>query len=255
MKSIRYYSHIFLATILLLAGSVLMAQDEESEMQEQKALQEEQMKRQKEIQEEQMKRQKALREEQMKRQKEIQIGERKRQKEIQEEEMRIRKEMLEEQREQMKQMEQQHADQMRDMEFRARESSRARWSIPSSGVFPEGEYLIGTYGHGNQSQLTLRKNFRGTSNTSKGDFEVEESIQHFRCQISGSVRSGEIFIGIEYPDGKTFKELVINPSADINFSQTISIKEGEEKKYTGSWSYMIKAKEAEGSYTVQIITH
>jgi len=30
-------------------------------------------------------------------------------------------------------------------------------------------------------------------------------------------------------DGKTFKELVINSSADINFSQSVSIKEGEEK--------------------------
>jgi hypothetical protein len=84
---------------------------------------------------------------------------------------------------------------------------------------------------------------------------VEKDISHFRCQINGSVRSGEILIGIEYPDGKTFKELVINPSADINFSQAISIKEGEEKKYAGSWSYVIKADEAEGNYSVQIITH
>lgn len=233
MKSIRYYSHILLATIILLTGSALMAQDEESEMKKQKAIQEEEIKRQKEIQVEEMRRQN----------------------EIQEEEMRIRKEMLEEQREQMKQMEQQYDDQMRDMEFRARESSRARSVIRSSGVNPEGVYLIESFGQDNQSQLTLRKNFRGTSTTSKGEFEVEKQIKHFRCQISGSVRSGEIFIGIEYPDGKTFKELVINPSADINYSQAISIKEGEEKKYTGSWSYMIKAKEAEGSYMVQIMTH
>lgn len=233
MKSIRYYSHILLATIILLTGSALMAQDEESEMKKQKAIQEEEIKRQKEIQVEEMRRQN----------------------EIQEEEMRIRKEMLEEQREQMKQMEQQYDDQIRDMDFRARESSRTRSVIRSSGVNPEGVYLIESFGQDNQSQLTLRKNFRGTSTTSKGEFEVEKQIKHFRCQISGSVRSGEIFIGIEYPDGKTFKELVINPSADINYSQAISIKEGEEKKYTGSWSYMIKAKEAEGSYMVQIMTH
>ena len=73
--------------------------------------------------------------------------------------------------------------------------------------------------------------------------------------ISGSVGSGEIFIGIEYPDGKTFKELVINASADINFSQSISVKEEDEKKYVGSWNYVIKADEAEGNYMVQIMTH
>ena len=161
MKSIRYYSHILLATIILMTCSALMAQDEESEMKKQKAIQEEEIKRQKEIQ----------------------VWEMRRQKEIQEEEMRIRKEMLEEQREQMKQMEQQHDDQMRDMEFRARESSRARSVIRSSGVNPEGVYLIESFGQDNQSQLTLRKNFRGTSTTSKGEFEVEKQIKHFRCLI------------------------------------------------------------------------
>jgi hypothetical protein len=242
MKSIEKYIYIILTAIIFLHGSALMAQDEESEMKKQKAISEEQMKKQQAIQEEELRRQQAIQEQL------------RRQKEIQENEMRIRKEMLEEQREEMKQMEQQHADQMRDMEFRARESSRARWSLPSSGVYPEGEYLIGAYGNRNQSQLTLRKNFRGTSNTSKGEFEVEKDIRQFRCQISGSVKSGEIFIGTEYPNGKTFKELVINPSADINFSQSISIKEGEEKKYAGVWSYVIKTEEAEGNYMLQIMT-
>jgi len=220
MKSIRKYCNIFLATIILLTGSALMAQEEE-------------MMRQKEIQEEEMMRQK----------------------EIQEEEMRARKEMLEEQQEQMRQMEHNYANQVFQMERQGQENNWARPMVRSSGVFPDGEYLIETYGQGNQSQLTLRKNFRGTTNTAKGEFEVESNIRHLRCQISGSVKSGKIFIGIEYPNEKTFKELVINSSADINFKQSISIKEGEEKKYSGSWSYVIKAEKAEGNYMLQIMTN
>lgn len=253
----RYYIHLLFATIILLAGSAVLAQDKEHEMKKQKEIRGNEMSEQKAIQEEEMRRQKAIQEEEMRRQKAIQEEEMRRQEALQEqeEEMRIRKEMLAEQREQMRQMEQQHADQLRDMEIQARESSRARSMVRSSGVYPEGDYFIGTYGQGSQSQLILRKNFRGTSDTSKGEFEVERDIRHFRCQISGSVKSGEIFIGIEYPNGNTFKELVINPSADINFSQSISIKEGDEKKYSGSWSYVIKTDEAEGSYMLQIITN
>ena len=246
MKSMRYCKHILYASIMLLTGPVVLAQDKEGEMKKENEIRQEQISEQKAIQEEEMRRQKAIQEEKMKRQKAIQE---------QEEEMRVRKEMLAEQREQMRKMEQQHADQLRDIEFRAWESSKARPIVPSSGVYPEGDYLLGTYGQGSQSQLILRKNFRGTSNTSKGEFEVEKDTRYFRCQINGSVKSGEIYIGIEYPDGKTFKELVINPSADINFSQSISIKEGDEKKYTGSWSYVIKTDEAEGSYMLQIMTH
>jgi hypothetical protein len=60
---------------------------------------------------------------------------------------------------------------------------------------------------------------------------------------------------VEYPDGKPFKELTINSSADINFSQSISIEEDKADKYVGSWTYVIKADEAEGSYMLQIMTN
>ena len=147
----------------------------------------------------------------------------------------------------MRQLEEEYADQAKIFERQAREYRRVPSIIGSTGSYQEGKYLLGTFGQESQSQLTLRKSFRGTTNTSKGEFEVEPGIRHFR--------SGEILIGVEYPDGKTFKELVINSSADINFSQSISIKEGEEKKYTGSWSYVVKADKAEGNYMLQIMTH
>ena len=237
MKSFTTYRQILLALIFILAGFVVMAQDKESEQEMQKAMQAEEMKAKKEQMEAQMQMQKAL----------------------QAEEMQARKDLLEEQRhqqqDQMRHLEEEYADQARLFERQTREYSRAPSTGRSSLSSPEGTYFFGTYGQESQSQLTLRKSFRGTTSTSKGEFDVEPEIRQFRCMISGSVKSGEILIGVEYPDGKTFKELVINSSADVNFSQSISIKEGEEKKYTGSWSYVIKADEAEGNYMLQIMTH
>ncbi len=176
-------------------------------------------------------------------------------KEIMEQEMQNRKRMLEEQQEQMKEFQEQFAEQQKDLEERAREAARVRVRTPGTWVVPEGEFYFTTPNRGSQSQLTLRKNFEGTTNVSKGSFEVDENIRQLRCMINGSVESGEIAIGIEYPDGKLFKELVINSSADINYSQSISIKEEEAKKYVGSWSYTIKANKAEGHYMLQISTN
>jgi hypothetical protein len=234
MKPFITLRHLVLVFSFLLAGSVVMAQDKEAELEMQKAMQaEEQLKKQ-----EMMEKQKAL----------------------QEEEMKARKDLLEEQRhrqrEQMSQLEREYADQARVFERQAREYSRAEPFIVGSGWSePQNTYFMSSFGQTSQSQLTLRKNFRGTTNTSKGEFDVESGISHFRCMISGSVKSGKIVIGVEYPDGKTFKELTINNSADINFSQSISVKKEEEKKYTGSWSYVIKAEKAEGNYMMQILTH
>ncbi|MGW8315195.1 MAG: hypothetical protein ACWGNV_06315 [Bacteroidales bacterium] len=176
-------------------------------------------------------------------------------KEMMEQEMQNRKKMLEEQQEQMKQWEVQFKEQQKDLEERAREAARVRVRGSGTYVLPDGEFFVAAPSRGSQSQLTLRKNFEGTTNVSKGTFEVDENIRQFRCMINGSVDSGEIYIGIEYPDGNTFKELVINSSADINLSQSVSVKEGEEKKYVGSWSYVIKTNKAEGHYMLQISTN
>lgn len=176
-------------------------------------------------------------------------------KELLEQEMQNRKKMLEEQQEQMKEWQEQYAVQQKDLEQRAREAARLRERAPTTWLMPDGQFYFTTGNRGSQSQLTLKKNFDGTTNTSKGNFEVDENIRQLRCMISGSVESGEIAIAIEYPDGKLFKELVINSSADINYNQSVAIKEGEEKKYVGSWNYTIKANKAEGHYMLQISTN
>lgn len=176
-------------------------------------------------------------------------------KELLEQEMQNRKKMLEEQQEQMKEWQEQYAVQQKDLEERAREAARLRERAPTTWLMPDGQFYFTTGNRGSQSQLTLKKNFDGTTNTSKGNFEVDENIRQLRCMISGSVESGEIAIAIEYPDGKLFKELVINSSADINYNQSVAIKEGEEKKYVGSWNYTIKANKAEGHYMLQISTN
>lgn len=222
MKTITFFRHVLLVLSLLLTSSLLMAQVVEVEK---------------------------------KRKKDTEV-----EKAIQVEEMKNRKDMLEAQQHEMRELERQYSEQSRHLEQAVRESSRtrtlsrARASSPASGVFDEGHFLIESYGQESKSHLTLKKTFKETTSTSNGEFEVDSKIRHFRCIISGSVKSGEIFVGIEYPGGKTFKELIINPSADINFSQSISIKEGEDKKYVGNWKYVIKANKADGNYRIQIMT-
>ena len=237
MKSLKTYRYFILALIFLLAGTVVMAQDKEAEKKMQEAIQLEEMQAKKD---------------------QLQ-AEREMQKALQAEEMQARKDQLEEQhqqqQDQMRSLEREYADQARLFVPQYGEAPRVWSGVRSSGTFPEDTYLFSSLGQENQTQLTLRKAFRGTSSTSKGEFEVESGIRHFKCMISGSAKSGEIFIGVEYPDGKTFKELTINASADINFSQSITIKEGEAKKYTGSWNYVVRADKAEGNYMLQIMTH
>ena len=120
---------------------------------------------------------------------------------------------------------------------------------------PEGIYVTSGSSQNSQSQLTLRNSFSGSTDSSKGEFEVGEETHHFRVMITGKVKSGDIQIIVKYPSGKVFKDLTVNSAAEITFSQSLTFKEGEESKYIGSWKYEVKAVSAEGNYTLQIMTH
>jgi hypothetical protein len=141
----------------------------------------------------------------------------------------------------------------------ARESSRARTAsrvyIPSTGIGDESSFFVWSGGQENQSQLTIRNSFDGETDSSEGEFDVDESTTHIRCSINGKANSGKINIKILYPGGKTFKDLSITSSAQISFSQSLSIKEEDKKKYVGAWTYEITADDAEGSYTLSFMTH
>ena len=175
-------------------------------------------------------------------------------------EMKAKKEMLEQEEQKMRQMEIIYADQARSAERSARASSRSssrstgRTYVSSYGSNPDNVYVF-SGDQSNQSQLTLRNSFDGNSSSSKGEFEVSEETHNFRVMINGKVKSGEIQIIVKYPNGKEFKNLSINSAAEITYSQSLTLKEGEESKYIGTWNYEVKATFAEGNYMLQLMTH
>jgi len=184
----------------------------------------------------------------------------KEEKAAQEAEMKAKKEMLEQQKqmqmqeEKMRQLEIIYADKERDFERQAREASRARTYVRSSGDSPNYFIYSGSE-QSTQTQLTLRNSFDGTSESLKGDFEVGEDTHHFRVMINGKVKTGEIRIIVNYPNGDTFKDLVINSAAEITFSQSVTLDEEGDGKYIGDWNYKVIAEEAMGNYMLQIQTH
>jgi hypothetical protein len=174
-------------------------------------------------------------------------------------EMKAKQAQIELQRKQMKEQQQKTRELERLYREEAREASRARSTsrvfVPGTGIGDEPSYYIWSGGQENQSQLTIRNSFDGDTDTAEGEFDVDESTKHIRCTINGKANSGKINIKVLYPGGKVFKDLSITSSAQISFSQSLSIKEEEKKKYIGSWSYIITADKAEGSYTLSFMTH
>ena len=169
-------------------------------------------------------------------------------------EMQMKKQHLEQEKK-ASELERIYVEQARSS-ARASSGSRERAVVYARpGGMDEGSYLIQSYGQESQSQLTLRNSFSGETVNSSGEFEVDENTSHFRLTANGKVRHGEISLKVFYPGGKVFKDLTINSSAEISFSQSLTIKEEEKKKYIGTWKYEVKTKTAEGNYMLSIMTH
>jgi len=192
----------------------------------------------------------------------VAMGQTKEEKEIreaQEVEKKAKQEQIEFQRQQMKEQQMKTKELERMYTEQAREASRARSSVrvhsTGTGFTDEPSYFIYSGGQENHSSLTIRNSFNGETDSSEGEFDVDESTTQIRCTINGKVRSGKISIEILYPGGKVFKDLSITTSAEISFTQSFTIKEEEKNKYVGAWSYEIKADKAEGSYNLSFMTH
>ncbi len=183
----------------------------------------------------------------------------KEEKKAQEAEMKAKQEQIEFQRQQMKEQQLKTIELERTYAEQAREASRSRSTarVYSTGTgFPdEPSYFIYSGGQENQSQLTIRNSFDGNTDSSEGEFDVDESTRHIRCTINGKARSGKISIRVMYPGGKVFKDLSITSSAEISFTQNMSIQKEEKNKYVGAWKYKVTADKAEGSYTLSFMTH
>lgn len=179
-------------------------------------------------------------------------------KEAKDAEMKAKQEQIEFQRQQMKEQQMKTKELERMYTEQAREASRARSSArvySRSSGFDEPSYFVYSGGQENQSSLTLRNSFDGETDSSEGEFDVDESTTHIRCTINGKVRHGKINIKVIYPGGKVFKDLSITTSAEISFTQSLTIKEEDKKKYVGSWQYKVSADKAEGSYNLSFMTH
>ncbi len=173
-------------------------------------------------------------------------------------EMKAKQEQIEIQRKQMKEQQLKTIELEHVYADQAREASRARSSArvySRSSGFDEPSYFIYSGSQENQSQLTIRNSFDGETDSAEGEFDVDESTSHIRCTINGKAKSGKITVKILYPGGKVFKDLSITSSAQISFSQSLTIQEEEKNKYIGAWKYKITADKAEGSYTLSFMTH
>ncbi len=103
------------------------------------------------------------------------------------------------------------------------------------------------------SELVLSKRFTGETLETSKVFNVEANASSMEIILSGSTKSGRIFIKLVKPDGKDLKVIDIDSASDVRWSKSFNLKD-EPGSYSGEWKLIINTERAEGSYRLHIST-
>ena len=135
--------------------------------------------------------------------------------------------------------------------YRIQESRRGTeyMSIPPiPPIAPIAGWIVG--GSENSFTLSLMKSFKGENASKSTSFTVDDDQNKIRFSVKGRCEEGSITVNFILPSGKSFTKIEIDSSADIEWSQSLSME--KESIYKGQWKVEVKAVKAKGMYQASI---
>ena len=113
-----------------------------------------------------------------------------------------------------------------------------------------------TYGENTErSRWEYSKHVKEGSFSKEYGFDVEKTARSVVMSVSGDCRDGEIRIKITMPNGKTYSDILIDESGNLNWRKSFNITEAENQDKTGEWKYQISSKKATGYFKISLQTN
>lgn len=121
---------------------------------------------------------------------------------------------------------------------------------------PPGNIHAFTFGENTErTRWDFSKNVKESTFTREYGFDVEKTAKSVVMSVNGDCKSGEIRIKITMPNGKTYSEIVIDESGNLNWRKSFPITETENQDKTGEWKYKIDSKKATGFFKISLQTN
>jgi hypothetical protein len=85
-------------------------------------------------------------------------------------------------------------------------------------------------------------------------FDVEKSAKSVVMSVMGDCKTGEIRVRIVMPNGKTYSDIVIDESGNLNWRKSFTITDTENQDKSGEWKFQIASKKATGYFKISLRT-
>jgi hypothetical protein len=83
-------------------------------------------------------------------------------------------------------------------------------------------------------------------------FDVEKTSKSVVMSVMGDCKSGEIRIRIIMPNGKSYSDILIDESGNLNWRKSFTISEKENQDKTGDWKFQITSTKATGFFKISL---
>jgi type II secretory pathway pseudopilin PulG len=125
-----------------------------------------------------------------------------------------------------------------------------------SFTYPGSDAPFGHFG-GSDSERTTWDFYRSLKeNTFSRDytFDVDKTIKNVMMSVMGDCKNGEIRIKIVMPNGKSYSDILIDESGNLNWRKTFVISETENQDKFGAWKFQITSTKATGFFKISLQT-
>jgi membrane-associated HD superfamily phosphohydrolase len=144
------------------------------------------------------------------------------------------------------------------------ERAKVYMRLPRNRSFNTGEPFIvsdgdwGMLGHMGDSERTtfdFSKNVKDNTFSRDYVFDVDKTAKSVVMSVNGDCKSGEIRIKIIMPNGKSYSDILIDESGNLNWRKSFTITETENKDKTGDWKFLISSTKATGYFKISLQTY
>lgn len=86
-------------------------------------------------------------------------------------------------------------------------------------------------------------------------FDVDPNSNSVVMSVNGDCKAGDIRIKIIMPGGKTYSDIVIDESGNLNWRKSFQMSDEENKDKAGAWKFQIDASKATGYFKISLQTY
>jgi ATPase subunit of ABC transporter with duplicated ATPase domains len=123
-------------------------------------------------------------------------------------------------------------------------------------VFEGGDMsMLGHMGDSERTTFDFSKTVKDNTFSRDYIFDVDKTAKSVVMSVNGDCKSGEIRIKIIMPNGKTYSDILIDESGNLNWRKSFAITETENKDKTGDWKFLISSAKATGYFKISLQTY